>query len=36
MSEQTNWWGSLNHYGLLIGPDKIASSFTDHIADLSN
>ena len=36
MSEQINWWGSLNHYGLLIGPDKIASSFTDHIADLSN
>ena len=36
MSEQINWWGSLNHYGLLIGPDKIASSFADRIADLSN
>lgn len=36
MTEQVNWWGSLNHYGLLIGPDKIASSFTVHIADLSN
>jgi hypothetical protein len=35
MNEHIDWWGSLNHGGLLIAPDKIISGFTADIAPLT-
>jgi hypothetical protein len=34
MSYSNDWWGSLNHSGLLISPDKIASSFAADLPAL--
>lgn len=34
MNEPLDWWGSLNHGGLLIAPDKIISGFAATFAPL--
>ena len=35
MNEHIDWWGSLNHGGLLIAPDKITSSFAADVPPLT-
>lgn len=35
MNEHIDWWGSLNHGGLLIAPDKITSGFTADLPPLA-
>ncbi len=35
MNEHIDWWGSLNHSGLLIAPDKIISGFAPDVPSLT-